>query len=502
MMKSSGFPPCYRRLPASDMESYEEFALRSRALLREEGRSGGQEKDWKSLCSLKDLSTILFYGRAVLPPLLTAEQRRDMCDYRERALQAPANRQNQRKTSVLSQVQNILDLAVQQVHDNKEPGGRQEDWLPHPKCPSSPPKQETVHGYTLVTDSPGLLRDSGCALEESSLPATPCSEPRQPSVPKIDWLQVELENQEKIEDDGEEEDKDEEEEDISLDSLLKRSREYVEKQNRWESAAIARTPPPPHTPPPLPAESLGSDKESGTRASARDSGVEFGFSLRHSPVGPARGPVLVPHTAPLADPYAAPQRLPSPEAARAHTTATHRRKPRPVSAGNLQMSFPMGQGDLILRSPVGGSPSEACWSARRSSDHCGPVGRSRASRCGDDGGEGPAPEMCSPPGRSAALSPLGHHELQASGFRRRCHTLDSQLYPGAEPGVDRSQERLPRFMAGVTRLPPHRRTSVAAGAAAAPLNQSYDVERPSAGLLRPHMSPDGGPQGQARGLES
>jgi len=52
---------------------------------------------------------------------LTAEQRRDMCDYRERALQARANRQNQRKTSVLSQVQNILDLAVQQVRTSARP---------------------------------------------------------------------------------------------------------------------------------------------------------------------------------------------------------------------------------------------------------------------------------------------------------------------------------------------------------------------------------------------
>uniref|UniRef100_A0A667WZ74 Centriolar coiled-coil protein 110 n=1 Tax=Myripristis murdjan TaxID=586833 RepID=A0A667WZ74_9TELE len=83
---------------------------------------------------------------------------------------------------------------------------------------------------------------------------------------------------------------------------------------------------------------------------------------------------------------------------------------------------------------------------------------------------------------------MGHHDHLASGFRRRCHTLDSQLHPSQSHSgvehIDRSQERVPRFMAGVTRLPPSRRTS------AAPLNQSYDVDNPSPSLLRPHVTPD------------
>ncbi|KAK0141503.1 Centriolar coiled-coil protein [Merluccius polli] len=483
------------------MESYEEFALRNLALLREEGRTEGMEGETQ--CSLKDLSAILFYGRAVLPPLLTVEQRRDMRDYRQRAVQAHADRQNQRKNSVLVRVQNILDLGVRQIHNNKEPSVKQEErFPPHPKCPS--PKQETVNGYTLVTDSPGLLRDSGCAHEESVLPAAPCAEPR-PCVPKIDWVQAELEHQEKSEDDKEEEEEEEEEEDISLDSLLKRSREYVEKeQGRRESAVVARTPPPP-------PESLSNDKENDARLPARDSGVEFGFSLRHSPVGAPCGPVgpqgaagLDPRRSgclspSLPDPHAS-QRLAGPESILVHPT--HRRKPRPVSAGNLHISFPMGQADLIPRSPGGLAEARgaAAWgeapsAGTRSADHwglagvCGGGGR-RSSRCDDS----PVREMCSP-GRSAALSPLGHREHPASGFRRRCHTLDSQLYP--EPGVDRSQERLPRFMAGVTRLPLGRRTP-----AATPLNQSYDVENPSPGPLRPHVSPDGCTQGQVRSLES
>uniref|UniRef100_A0A3B4GQ94 Centriolar coiled-coil protein 110 n=1 Tax=Pundamilia nyererei TaxID=303518 RepID=A0A3B4GQ94_9CICH len=78
---------------------------------------------------------------------------------------------------------------------------------------------------------------------------------------------------------------------------------------------------------------------------------------------------------------------------------------------------------------------------------------------------------------------MGDH--LAAGFRRRCHTMDSQLHTyhsGAER-IDRSQERLPRFMAGVTLFAPSRRTP------AAPLNQSYDVENPSLPLLRPCVTP-------------
>lgn len=63
--------------------------------------------------------------------------------------------------------------------------------------------------------------------------------------------------------------------------------------------------------------------------------------------------------------------------------------------------------------------------------------------------------------------------------------MDSQLhtYNSAE-SIDRSQERIPRFMAGVTWLGPGRR------AAAAPLNQSYDIENSSPYLMRPRVTSD------------
>ncbi|CAL8287734.1 unnamed protein product [Boreogadus saida] len=476
------------------MESYEEFALRTMALLRAKEKS--EEMDLKTQCSLKDLSAVLFYGKPVLPPLLTAEQRRVMRDHRERAVQAHADRLNQRKNCVLNRVQNILDLAVKQVDANKGPSVTPEDQLPRPGGPS--PKHETVNGYTLVTDSPGLLRDSGCPVEEPVLPGPPRSEPPHGAA-RVDGAQgpprdrEEEEEEEEGEEEGEveveeEEEEEEEEEDISLDSLLKRSREYVEKeQSRRESSVVPRTPPPP------PTDRL-SDREGHARSTpARDSGVEFGFSLRHSPVGPPRGPVGARRPSPSPpDPPHASQRPPSsPELILVHPV--HRRKPRPVSAGNLHLCFPTGQGDLIPRSPggTGDARGMAAW------DEASPPGGARVSDLwGPGAGAAAAGRRASTcaAGRVSAPSPLGPpHE---GGFRRRSHTLDSQLYPPPlppppPPGVDRSQERAPRFMAGVTRQqPPSRRAG-----AAAPLNKSYDVETPAPGLHRPHVSPDGGPPG-------
>ncbi|KAJ8251509.1 hypothetical protein GJAV_G00222120 [Gymnothorax javanicus] len=65
-------------------------------------------------------------------------------------------------------------------------------------------------------------------------------------------------------------------------------------------------------------------------------------------------------------------------------------------------------------------------------------------------------------------------ETATSGFRRRSQTLDSRPCIG----VDRSQERVPRFMGGVPWRPPCRRSPPA------PLNPSFDPESPVPALLR------------------
>lgn len=382
----------------------------------------------------------------------------------------------------------ILLSIPQQVHS--VPDKEIEKQPTPPYC--LPPKPETVNGYTLVTDSPGLPRDAGVGAPTSDRPTTP-----QPEPPSL--LNGYMGGEEEVREEKEEKS---EEEDMSLDSLLKRSREYVEREQSRRGSKVTnrvtRTPPP---------ESL-SDKENEGCSPLAEAGVELGFSLRHSPIGPPQTQIqyqavydtpthqsasLSPS---LPDPYA---HLPSPESSL--SPQQHRRRPRPVSAGNIHISFPIGPADLIPRSPgrSGEGAGMAAWGetlsgGMRPSDHWGLVGSGsggnstasssrRSSHCGTS----PVQEICSPVS-ALGSGPLGLHDHLASGFRRRCHTLDSRLHSSHSPTmvdhIDRSQERIPRFMAGVARLAPSRRTP------AAPLNQSYDVENPSPSLLRPHVTPD------------
>ncbi|XP_051797010.1 centriolar coiled-coil protein of 110 kDa isoform X1 [Acanthochromis polyacanthus] len=438
-----------------EMESYEDFCLRTLALLQEEGKL---RRKWTCdpLCSLKSRSAIRFHGRAALSPLLSAEQRGEMCFLRRRAVQLEADRQNQQRNKLLARVQVILDHA--QVHEE----------LSENKLPVH--KSAAASGYTLVTDSPGLPRDSGFGLQTTDHPVS--LSPKSPILNGYKGVEeVKVENQERSE-----EDEEEEEEDISLDSLLKRSREYVKREQG--STVVNSIPQTPRS------ESVSAG-EKRSCSPVVDAGVQFGFSLHHSPSGPPQ----VQHPA-LYDP--SPQRsvclspglpeqyprLPSPESS--VSPRPQRRRPRPVSTGNIHISFPIGPADLIPRSPgrsVEGA-GVADW-GEGSTGLYGSAGRGgsrRSSHCGTS----PVQESCSPVSASVPGS-VGHHDLLATGFRRRCHTMDSQLH--SLEHIDRSQERVPRFMAGVTWLAPNRRSP------AAPLNQQYEMENPSP-CLRPRGTPD------------
>ncbi|KAM7386876.1 hypothetical protein PAMA_009484 [Pampus argenteus] len=459
-----------------EMESYEQFCLRSLAILQEQDKF--KKTICEPLCSLTS-SVIRFHGRAVLSPLLSAEQRSEMCDYRQRAVQLELDMQSKQRNNLLAQVQDILD----QTQAHKVPREEAD------KLPVS--KSATVGGYTLVTDSPGLTRDSGLGLQTCDQPDSTCSE--SPILNGYKTVEeVKLEREEKSEEE-------EEEEDISLDSLLKRSREYVKREQSQHGSKVVHTVT--RTPPP---EAV-SEQENKTCSPMGDTGIEFGFSLHHSPNGPPQTQIqhqtlydpnpqqsacLSPS---LPDQYV---RLPSPESS--ISPRAPRRRPRPVSTGNIHISLPIGPTDLIPRSPGRSGEGagiadwgEALLGATRCSDHYGSMGieggggvssgNRRSSHCGTS----PVQEICSPVSTSGP-SPIGHHDILASGYRRRCHTLDSQLhnYHSGFEHIDRSQERVPRFMAGVTWLAPSRRNP------ATPLNQSYEVENPSPSLLRPRVSPD------------
>ncbi|XP_036004327.1 centriolar coiled-coil protein of 110 kDa [Fundulus heteroclitus] len=449
------------------MESYEEFCLRSLAMLQE-----GKLKK-KTLCSLKARSVIRFHGRSILLPLLSAEQHAEMYGYRQRAIQLEQNRENLQRNKLLARVQNILDQAQ----------------VPEAPCEKNTElivcKSATVSGYTLVTDSPGLPKTAGFRSEVVEPASKPNSETRIINGYKEEEA-LKVENQEKSEEEEEEEEDDDE--DISLDSLLKRSREYVRReQNQQRSAEvvdpISKT---------SPAETV-SHRQQLRCSPISNTGVTFGFSLHHSPDGPStiqQQPLYdaCPQNSSPLSPLKPEQnaRLPSPESC--ISLRSCRRKPRPVSTGNIHISFPIGPADLIPRSPVRleGGAGQVDWSEAGSLCSRGLEGRDgmrRSSHCSTT----PVQENKKSPVSASLPSSMTHHDQLPLGFRRRCHTLDSQLntYQSGAEHVDRSQERVPRFMAGVTCLAPSRRTP------AAPLNQLFKVESPSPCVLRHHGSSDG-----------
>ncbi|XP_072225392.1 centriolar coiled-coil protein of 110 kDa-like isoform X2 [Leuresthes tenuis] len=394
------------------------------------------------------------------------EQRAEMCGHRLKAIQLELDRHNRQRKELLVRVQGILAQA--QVH--KDSSKEDDNQLVS--------KSATVSGYTLVTDSPGLSRNPGFGPEKNE-PVNPCSETHILNGYKAE-REVNVEKQEKS-------DEEDEDEDISLDSLLKRSREYVKREQSQHGTKVV------HTSSQTPSPEIVKEKKSCSPV--RDTGVEFGFSLHHSPIGPppSHHPAFSDHS-PQKSVCLSPACLPSPESS--ISLRPHRRRPRPVSTGNIHISFPIGPGDLIPRIPgrsVEGASmadwAEALSAGSKSTSQWGSEGRDNAirndSRRSSHCDTSPVQEHENLM-RASVPSSVAHCDHLATGFRRRCHTLDSQLssYQSAAEHVDRSQERVPRFMAGVTRLAPSRHTP------AAPLNQSYEVENPSPSLLRPRMTPD------------
>lgn len=326
------------------------------------------------------------------------------------------------------------------------------------------PRVANSSSYTLVTDPPGASGNPACRLQSADRPASPS--PQMPILNGLEAVNVES-------------DEEEEEDDMSLDSLHKRSRECVRKGRSQQGSGV---PAAGGSPTPQP----DSDREK--KRTGAD--VEFGFSLQHSPVGLPQTPPQ--HQTPgQSRPHQPDHYTHLLSFENSSSPLPRRRRPRPVSAGNIHISFPGGPADLIPRNPgrsgVGVGLTELSLGAAAelsASEDAGGVSRS-ANCFPNHSGASPKPESLSSVCASAS-SPKEGRDYLVPGFRRRCHTLDSQMrgsHSRAEH-VDRSQERLPRFMAGVTWMPPSRRSP------AAPSSQTYQVEDPSPSLLRTHTSAD------------
>ncbi|KAJ0058053.1 hypothetical protein NL108_007323 [Boleophthalmus pectinirostris] len=418
------------------MESYEQFCLQTLSRLQDEGKFKKLTRE--PLCSLKAQSLIQFHGRPILPPHLTAEQRHAMCNYRQQAVQLEVQKQSQQRNRLIARVQDLLDQT-----QTKDCGVTK---VPSGNCP-------TISGYTLVTDSPGLTKDY-LAASFSHTSIVSCNKEK------------EIEK-ERTEEQSEEED-DEDEEDISLDSLLKKSREYVKQEGK-----VMHTAPPDNAP-------LDTKISNSTTVIA--------FSLRHSPVGQMKIQNQPPYDPILPQPCSSSSISPDQHI---HlqvkdfcpSLCAQKRRPRPISTGNIHFTFPIEPSDLIPRSP--GRSAEGAvdqfFSTTRSTHHRASLGEDNVTNCqSSQGSNHPTVEPTSP-NNNVICSPNGYPE--SSQFRRRCHTLDSQLQRGhSTECINRSQERVPRFMAGVTWLGPNRRLPVT------PVNQSYTTECPS--TSKPSVTPD------------
>ncbi|XP_054616679.1 centriolar coiled-coil protein of 110 kDa-like [Dunckerocampus dactyliophorus] len=434
------------------MESYEEFCLRSLSVLQEKGKF---KRSFEPLT--KTYSVILFCGKAVLSPVLNAEQRHEMCNYRMMAVQLEADQRNQQRNKLPVQVGDIVascitqsgDLVAKETQDSDKPVCKVQQ-LPRDELEkSSPSKPATLSGYTLITDSPGLPKDSGIGLQT-------CLQLISPAVPNGliagDEGMVEAEDKS-------------DEEDMSMDSLLKQTKEDYQ-QSKDVSEVV------------IPTSEANSEKESPK------GGVEFGFSLHHSPLGPPQTHIhqtvhdpQQPVSSCIPDRYI---RRHSPESS--FSPQVQRRKPRPFSTGNINISF--------LGMPGEGS-GLSDWKEALSLDHWSSVGSEsvlnrRGSRQSSFCASSPVRENHSPMS-PLGPSPIGQPERLSSTFRRRSHTMDSQLGTNqAGPDhIDRSLERTPRFMAGVVTISPSSRRN-----SAAPLNKSYRVENRSPHLQWAHVTPE------------
>uniref|UniRef100_W5M4L6 Centriolar coiled-coil protein 110 n=1 Tax=Lepisosteus oculatus TaxID=7918 RepID=W5M4L6_LEPOC len=336
------------------MESYEDFCTRSLAHLQAQGQTHGVATHQQG-----ELSIIQFHGMPVLSPLLSPERRQEMTQYRQRAAALEEQRLRLRRSSLLSRVQEILDSA--QVRKVPKEGDSVSS-----SCSLKP---EAKNGFALLPDLNGLPKGKVSAGDAAPL-RTREHHPLQHSGASL-WP------------------KGEEAEDrscsLNLQSLLRKSREYLEREQS-----------------------------------------QRGFRSNHRPSGSdSDGPdslSLLPRS--LTGSYA---RLPSPEPSL--SPRVHRRRPRPLSAGHIVITCPLSACEL--------SPCLDRQAAR---------GEETSPPRVFPGDPGPAEPSTLDKRHSSPVPPLEAQDREAPVFRRRSQTMDSHLSPA---GLRASRERVPGFLGGL-----------------------------------------------------
>ncbi|KAI4876915.1 hypothetical protein NFI96_030225 [Prochilodus magdalenae] len=407
------------------MESYEQFHLRSLAKLQSERKN---DKSCLSSGQYMDTSLICFHGRTVLSPVLSEKQRREMAQYRQTSARLEAEMQTRYRNNLFNQVQKILD--------NRENAFT----VPEP----SKPTNNVLTSNQLMTPLEVLDKNPKGDLE----------------------MDIESENEE-----------------ISLQSLLRRSREYIEKEHAWRGSKVGSKSPVSSS---TTTESLSNkENENGSPVVETDNYISS-YNQYHSPLSPDQlktQPVKKPRA--VIDPVHGLDSLPAcPPHSLLNTEASlsprpHRGRPRPVSTGDILLSYTDRANEPGItargKSPEGVFPPGL---ERRLLEVEGLSGCRRASHSDSS----PMSER-----GSFISTPDTGHDLTETAFRRRCHTLDSNLGLPQSLPINRSQERVPRFMAGVPqRTPPRRSPPVQ-------LNTTFTLASPaspSSLVISPILNPE------------
>ncbi|XP_052409310.1 centriolar coiled-coil protein of 110 kDa isoform X1 [Carassius gibelio] len=407
-----GYSSCVERC-GEIMDSYEDFCARILCellaeMMREKSCSTAPARGVAH-------SLVCFHGRPLLSPVLSEKQRREMAEYRKRASQMDAERQIHHNKNLLSQIQTIL-------WTDKPP-----KILDMPKfseqCLTPSPKTDSRNGFAALDNA--NLTPTGATepyIFSSQQPVTPSAVQREKSA-------EEKQMQEQSEAEG-----------VCLQNLLKKSREFIKKEQGKQGSKVNKT-----------VDPRPSDEEHSCSLDGTASGLPFYISSANQ---------------------TSPSNLTGPEPAL--NARPHRGRPRPISAGSVFFSFPENPNQLKITAHA--RPQEGKTIATQESKLLG-VENVSMGRYDDH------PGLNETVGR-LETSPVGP-ELTSPPFRRRCHTLDSHLSSNHQrPVIDRSQERMPRFMAGVTARTPTRLSPPS------PMNKTFTRDSPTAAFMGSGTTPD------------
>lgn len=286
---------------------------------------------------------------------------------------------------------------------------------------SPSPKPDGRNGLTDTLTPPGVTQPY---ILSNKTPVTPSAELRGKAT-------EEKQMPEETETDG-----------VCLQNLLKKSREFIEKEQGKQGPNVTGT-------------KIVFDEENCGSLDGSVSGLPCYIP---SPNQISQSNLISPESAPNASLSARP----------------HRGRPRPISAGSIFFSFPdnPNQPNIIANA----RPQEVKTIATQERKLHG-VENVSMGRYDDHF------RMNENVGRFET-SPVDP-ELTSPLFRRRCHTLDSHLSSRHQnPLIDRSQERMPRFMAGVTARTPTRLSPPS------PMNKTFTRESPTGAFMGSGITPD------------